>query len=96
MMNAVPETTLRDRIKGRVDVEAKVGHETIFTIEEEKKLYDHVTYMVEIGFGYTKKSVQYMGRDYWSLGKTIKPDQNCLSDNWFYGFCRYIGFSATK
>ncbi|XP_052268555.1 uncharacterized protein LOC127869937 [Dreissena polymorpha] len=88
-MFAVPETTLRDRIKGRVDVEAKVGHETIFTIEEEKKLYDHVTYMAEIGFGYTKKSVQYMGRDYAeSLGKTMKPDQKCLSDNWFYGFCK--------
>ncbi|KAH3826364.1 hypothetical protein DPMN_128266 [Dreissena polymorpha] len=45
------QTTLMDIIKGRVYVEAKVGHETIFTIEEEKKLYDQVTYMAEIGFG---------------------------------------------
>jgi len=88
-MYSVPETTLRDRIKGRVHKEAKVGHETIFTMDEEQKLYNHITYMADIGFGYSKKSVQYMGKDFAeSLGKAMKPDQKSLSDNWFYGFCK--------
>ncbi|KAH3721581.1 hypothetical protein DPMN_064510 [Dreissena polymorpha] len=88
-MYSVPETTLKNRVKGRVDKEAKVRHETIFTIDEEKKLYNHITYMAEIGFGYSKKSVHYMGKDFAeSLGKAMKPDQKGLSDNWFYGFCK--------
>ena len=88
-MYSVPETTLRDRIKGRVHKEAKVGHETIFTMDEEQKLYNHITYMADIGFGYSKKSVQYMGKDFAeSLGTAMKPDQKSLSDNWFYCFCK--------
>ncbi|KAH3860438.1 hypothetical protein DPMN_023337 [Dreissena polymorpha] len=69
-MYSVPETTLRDRIKGRVDADAEFGHDTIFTMDEETNLYDNVTYMAEIGFGYTQKTVQYMGTDFTeSLGK---------------------------
>ncbi|KAH3872447.1 hypothetical protein DPMN_035663 [Dreissena polymorpha] len=61
-MYSVLETNLMDRIKGRVDADATVGNETIFTMDEEKKLYDHVTCMAEIGFGYKNYLVQYIGR----------------------------------
>jgi hypothetical protein len=84
----VPPTTLRDRISGRVDADAKVRHETILTHEEEQKLYDHITYMANIGFGYSKTSVQYMTKDFADiLGKKVKAEK-ALSDNWFYGFTK--------
>ena len=85
---SVPPTTLKDRISGRVSVDAKVGHETIFTLDEEQKLFYHITYMAEIGYGYNKTAIQYVAKDYAdSLGKTIKADKS-LSDNWFYGFTK--------
>lgn len=87
-MYSVPPTTLRDRVSGRVAVDAKVGHETIFTVEEEQKLYNHITYMAKIGFGYSKTSIQYMAKDYAdSLGKSVRAEKS-LSDNWFYQFTK--------
>ncbi|XP_060575299.1 uncharacterized protein LOC132732808 [Ruditapes philippinarum] len=87
-MYSVPPTTLRDRISGRVKATARVGHETIFTQEEEQKLYNHITYMAEIGYGYNKMSLQYLAKDYAdSLGKVVRADKS-LSDNWFYGFTK--------
>ena len=84
---SVPPTTLRDRISGRVATDARVGHETIFTSEEEDKLYQHITYMADIGFGYNKTAIQYMAKDFAdSLGKSTKGEK--LSDNWFYGFTK--------
>ncbi|XP_060606285.1 uncharacterized protein LOC132758607 [Ruditapes philippinarum] len=87
-MYSVPPTTLWDRISGRVKATARVGHETIFTQEEEQKLYNHITYMAEIGYGYNKMSLQYLAKDYAdSLGKVVRADKS-LSDNWFYGFTK--------
>ena len=45
---SVPPTTLRNRISWRVASDARVGHETIFTSEEEDKLYEHIIYMAQI------------------------------------------------
>lgn len=59
---SVPPTTLRDRISGRVATDARVGHETIFTSEEEDKLYQHITYMADIGFGYNKTATLLHGQ----------------------------------
>jgi hypothetical protein len=45
---------LRDRTRGNVDIEAKVGQDTIFTKDEEKDFVNHMTYMARIGYGYSK------------------------------------------
>ena len=67
----VPESTLRDRTRGNVDIEAKVGQDTIFTKDEEKDFVNHMTYMASIGYGYSKAKIQLVGRDYaQALGKT--------------------------
>ncbi|KAL4237347.1 hypothetical protein ACF0H5_002065 [Mactra antiquata] len=86
---SVPASTIRDKVKGRTVTKfnATVGHNTIFTKQEEKKLHDHIIYMADIGCGYSKKSIQCMAKDFAaSLGKTLKNEQSSLSDNWFYGF----------
>ena len=84
----VPEMTLRDRVKGKVTVDAKAGKETLFTREEEKALVEHLVYMSKIGYDYTKTDIQYIGKDYAVvLGKKMKSeDSSQLSNNWFYSF----------
>ena len=75
-----------DRTRGNVTLDAKNGHGTLFTMEEEKMLVDHLSYMADIGYGYQKSKVQYMARDFAAvLGKDIK-NQEYLSNCWFYGF----------
>ena len=85
---SVPVTTFRDRILGNVDIDAKIGFDTIFEHEEEEKLVGHITYMAGIGYGYNKSGTQYMAKDYAvSLGKPTKAKES-LSNNWFYGFIK--------
>ena len=82
----VPETTLRDRVRGRVEVGATIGFDKLFSKDEEQKLVDHITYMAHIGYGYNKANIQHMAKDYAdSLGKNGKAEEK-LSSNWFYGF----------
>ena len=74
--NQVPESTLRDRTRGNVTLDAKKGHGTLFTVEEEKMLVDHLSYMADIGYRYQKSKVQYMARDFAAvLGKDIKNQE---------------------
>ena len=80
----MPESTLRDRTRGNITLDTKVGLETLFTESEEKLLVDHVKYMASIGYGYNKSGVQYMARDYAiSLNKSVKS-KDSLSNSWFY------------
>ena len=38
---SVPASTLRDKINGKVETNATVGHKTIFSEQEEKKLHSY-------------------------------------------------------
>ena len=48
----MPESALRDRTRRLVDLNATTGFETIFSRAEEEKLVSHISYMVDIGYGY--------------------------------------------
>ncbi|XP_062586317.1 uncharacterized protein LOC134247943 [Saccostrea cucullata] len=88
----VPEQTLRDRVKEKVPLTAKLGYDNTFTFKEEEALAQHLIYMAGIGYGYTKMDIQRMARQYaHSLNKklhTKNENTDHLSNNWFYGFLR--------
>lgn len=90
IMFQVPESTLRDRTRGNVEPMAKVGKEPLFNEREEKDFVDHSIYMADIGYGYTKSSIQTMSKEYaLSLKKILTTNlvgSNKLSNNWFYHF----------
>ena len=76
----VPESTLRDRTRGNITLNTKVGVGTLFTESEENLLVDHVKYMASIGYGYDKLVVQYMARDYAiSLNRSVKSKDSLSS-----------------
>ena len=54
----VPETTLRDQIKGRVSVSAVVGQKPILTEEEEDKLEEDLIDCCGMGVEKTKKQLK--------------------------------------
>ena len=56
----VPESTLRDKTRGNILVDATIGFDTIFNTSEERKLANHITYTADIGYGYSKSSIQYI------------------------------------
>ena len=84
----VPQSTLADRIRGSVPLDAVPGHETLLTKTEEQKLVGHIKHMAAIGHGYTKKNIQEVAKEFaLFLGKDVKATKG-LSDNWFYGFLK--------
>ena len=94
---SVPESTLRDRPRCNVTLDATRGPGLLLSWEEEKHLVDHIKYIGDIGYGYTKSEVQYMATDYCkSVGKDVKS--NGLSSMWFYAFmiARYESSKASK
>ena len=53
----VPESTMRDRIKGRVALTSKVGQRTVLTDTEEKQLTGYLASCAELGVGKSKTQV---------------------------------------
>ena len=78
----IPESTLRDWTRCKVEMDARSDPERIFNIEEETQLVEHVKYMADIGYGYTKSKIQYMAADFagvhWKAGQGRKRFKRSL------------------
>ncbi|XP_046582152.1 uncharacterized protein LOC124289604 [Haliotis rubra] len=85
---SVPETTLRDRARGRIHPETlKSGTEPILSLEEESRLVEHLKFMSSVGYGYTRVEVTTLASQYAvQLGKRNKDDPFSL--HWYYGFMK--------
>ena len=94
---SVPESTLRDRTRGLVDLDVMIGFDRTFSAEEEEKLVGHVSYMAAIGYGYGVSGIRHMAKNYAeSLGKPVKA-KDALSNCWLYSFLkRWPSFKIAK
>lgn len=85
-MFAVPITTLKDRVKGRVDIDTlRSGLHTLFTLEQEAFLASHLQTMAEVGYGYSRQETINLASDY-AVHVGIKQKAQTLGFDWFYGF----------
>ena len=88
----VPYSTLRDRVTGRIDVEARPGVDTVLTLEEEIRLKDYVIACSELGVGKSRDQVRELAymiiyrdptrshhAERWLKNKAAGKD-------WYYGF----------
>lgn len=82
----VPHSTLRDRVKGRIDPETvKPGPDPLFGQEQEAKLVEHIKNMAELGYGFTITEIVDKASDYAVYLKKRTRDKP-LSTRWFKGF----------
>ncbi|KAJ8303360.1 LOW QUALITY PROTEIN: hypothetical protein KUTeg_019756 [Tegillarca granosa] len=82
----VPVTTLKDRVRGRVGIDViKSGPDPLFSLEEESQLFDHISTMAEIGYGYTRAETLNLASDY-SVHLGHRERQHPLSLCWLYNF----------
>ena len=78
------ESTLRDRTRGLVALDARNGSGILITHAEEEKLVGHIKDMTDTG---NKSVVQFMAKYYaQSHLKDVKPSFDFLSTCCFYGF----------
>ena len=84
----VPESTLRDRTRGNVSLDAVSGPGTLLTKTEEQKLVGHIKHMAAIGHAYNKKNIQKVATEFaQSLGKDVKATKG-LSSPWVNSFLK--------
>ena len=82
----VPESTLRDRTRGNVEVDAKPGVLSTFSEKEEQNLVQYIIQMNKTGKNYNVKSIRKLAKDYaLLLGKDVKAAES-LSSAWYYKF----------
>ena len=72
---AVPETTLRDRVAGRISIDITTTGQ-----EEETLIVDYIKSMAEIGYGYTRTEILQL-----TMHMTLtKKAQDCkISNGWY-------------
>lgn len=82
----VPITTLKDRVRGKVDIDTtRSGPRTVFTQTQEAYLARHLIVMGEVGFGYSRQETLNLASDYaFHLG--TRDRAHPLGYDWFYGF----------
>ena len=61
----IPTQTLRDRVKGRVDLEAEQGGPgPLLTRQEERNLIDFLMNLYNLGYGFTRLDLAAIGTEY--------------------------------
>ncbi|XP_038064724.1 uncharacterized protein LOC119735094 [Patiria miniata] len=82
----VPESTLRDRVLGKVDPEAtRSGPAPVFSLEEENNLVDHLKKMALLGYGYSRAEVIDTATIY-AVSLNKRDEDHPLSLKWFRNF----------
>jgi hypothetical protein len=94
---SVPISTLKDRVRGRVDLDTvRSGPATVLNQEQEALLAGHLQTMAEVGYGYSRQETLNLASDYaFHLGAREK--NHPLGFDWFYGFMsRWPQLKVTK
>ena len=82
----VPQTTLRDRVLGRIDPETtSSGPQALLSQHEETVFVEHIKTMSQLGYGYSRSEVINQASSYAVfLGK--RDEEHPLSDRWYRSF----------
>ena len=84
----VPQTTLRQRVLGRVDPETtSSGPSPELNQEEEAVFVEHIKSMARLGYGYTTNEVVSMASNYATF-LTKRDEEHPFSRKWFRGFMK--------
>ncbi|KAL4223277.1 hypothetical protein ACF0H5_016749 [Mactra antiquata] len=82
----VPESSLCHRLSGRVDPEAThSGPQPLFSMEEEHHYVEHIKFMSDCGYGYSRSEVVDMATEY-AISLEKRDKDHPLTFKWFRGF----------
>ena len=82
----MPNTTLIDRMHGRISVDVvESGTPPLFSEEQEALLAGHVQTMAEVGYEYSRQETIILASDY-AINMGLTDKEHPLSNRWLYNF----------
>ena len=92
----VPQTSLRDRVLGKVDPETvTMGKAPLFSNLEEANIDEHIKKMANYGYGYSRHELAGIAHDYaMQVGKRSK--NNPVTIRWVDGFLGRMNLKSKK
>ncbi|KAJ8303666.1 hypothetical protein KUTeg_018776 [Tegillarca granosa] len=93
----IPEQTLRDRVKGFIEVDCvNSGRSPVLSLEEEAKLVNHLVEMAKLGYGYTRQELTNIASNY-AVQLNKRSINNPLTLHWFHSFrSRWSGIKVVQ
>ena len=85
----VPVTTLKRRVDGLVEVDARPGPSTVLSKEEEDRLYEYCLIMADMGFGLTIENIRIVAYRIAEASGRPHPFKNgMVGRDWYEAFVR--------
>ena len=85
----VPLATLHRRVNGSVKIGCKPGPDPVLPPEAEKKLYDYIIEMADMGFGLSRQEIMFLAYQIAEKGGIKHPFRGeSAGRKWFDGFRR--------
>ena len=82
----VPISTLKDRVHGRVSIDAtKSGPAPVLSLYQESQLVEHLKEVAYVGYGYRRKQIIPLATEY-AVAAGIRSPESPLGTTWFYNF----------
>ena len=82
----VPESTLRDRIKGKVGLQkTRSGPAPVLGVKEENKLVEYLQLLTDFGYSFSRSDVTNLATDYAVLLGKREPSDT-FTHQWYYSF----------
>ncbi|XP_072039761.1 uncharacterized protein [Amphiura filiformis] len=90
----IPYSTLRDRVSGRIEIEAQPGASSVLTVDEETRLSNYLIKLAELGVGKSRDQVKEMA--YMIIHRDPTRSHHCerwltkqkAGKDWYYGFMK--------
>lgn len=83
-LHGVPQSTIRDRLSGKVH-QTKAGRTAVFSEEEESNLMDHIKYIASMGHVISRQQLQTIASEY-AVHLGHRDKETCLSKTWITKF----------
>ncbi|KAH3793478.1 hypothetical protein DPMN_146989 [Dreissena polymorpha] len=83
----VPKQIFRDRVLNKVNVKAKWGKESLFALDEEELLVNHLESLAQVWYGLNRAQLNVITSELAvKLGRRNSDDK--LSNYWYYNFLK--------
>ncbi|XP_052256481.1 uncharacterized protein LOC127861841 [Dreissena polymorpha] len=83
----IPKQTLRNRVLNTVNVNVKWGKDSLFALDEEDLLVNHIKSLAQVGYGLNRAQLNVLASEL-AVKLDRRNSNDKLSNDWYYNFLK--------